>query len=302
MLELQPFIHSKNLILVPYLGNISRRKQFSGWYRGKVVQEDRHEFYLITRGQGTLTVGEQSYSVTEGNLIYIPSVAGTRYNLIPGEGLIDYYSINLRCAMAVHKNEVWLYNENTRYHYQSVPYPENEEWSFERCSGPMDLPVVRAMSNHTLLRELLSRIYHIRTDTDSINFWAEKNILQQFFCEVALQNKKAGQEDMNTRRLNKIIHYIKKYYMEPITLDSLCSTVNLSPSYIIKLFNHYTSLSPMAYVNRVRIEAAREMLAETPLSVSDIAAQTGFKDSFYFSKKFKAVTGITPRQYRNSLP
>ena len=58
----------------------------------------------------------------------------------------------------------------------------------------------------------------------------------------------------------------------------------------------------MAYVNRVRIEAAREMLAETPLSVSDIAAQTGFKDSFYFSKKFKAVTGITPRQYRNSLP
>ena len=75
--------------------------------------------------------------------------------------------------------------------------------------------------------------------------------------------------------------------MEPITLDSLCSTVNLSPSYVIKLFNHYTSLSPMAYVNRVRIEAAREMLAETPLSVSDIAAQTGFKDSFYFSKKFK---------------
>lgn len=302
MLDLRTFAHSKNLFLIPYLGNISRRKNFSGWYRGKIAKEDRHEFYLITRGQGTFTVGDRSYAVAEGDLVYVPSVPGTRYNLFPGEGLVDYYSINLSVAVALHKDEVWLYDENTHYHYQSVPYGENEEWSFKRSAEPLELPVVCSMDNYALLRELLSRIYHMRSDPDPINFWTEKNILQQFLCEITPQDKKPGRGDMNTRRLHRLIAYIKKHYMETITLDTLCAILGLSPSYIIKLFNRYTSLSPMAYVNHVRIEAAKEMLSESPSSVAEIAAMTGFCDTFYFSRKFKQITGLTPRQYRDSLP
>ena len=57
----------------------------------------------------------------------------------------------------------------------------------------------------------------------------------------------------------------------------------------------------MAYVSRIRVEAAKEMLLESPLSIAEIAARTGFQDGFYFSKKFKQLTGMTPRQYRNTL-
>ncbi|MBS1483206.1 MAG: helix-turn-helix transcriptional regulator, partial [Clostridium sp.] len=50
-----------------------------------------------------------------------------------------------------------------------------------------------------------------------------------------------------------------------------------------------------------RVEAAKEMLLESPLSIAEIAARTGFQDGFYFSKKFKQLTGMTPLQYRNTL-
>jgi len=141
----------------------------------------------------------------------------------------------------------------------------------------------------------------MRTDSDPINYWEEKNILQQFLCGVALQNQSPDREDMNTRRLRRITAYIRQHYMEDITLKTLCSTVSLSPSYVIKLFNRHLSLSPMAYVSRIRVEAAKEMLLESPLSIAEIAARTGFQDGFYFSKKFKQLTGMTPRQYRNTL-
>ncbi|KJJ72415.1 AraC family transcriptional regulator [Clostridium sp. FS41] len=301
MLDLQTFIDSKNLFLIPYLGNSSRRRNFSGWYRGKTGKEDRHEFYLITRGQGVFTVGEEICPVCEGDLVYIPSIKGIPYNLNPGKNLVDYYSINISCAVAAHKNEVWLYDESARYHYQSVPYPENEEWSFKRSQEPFDLPAACSMDNYAKLRELMSRIHKMRTDSDPINYWEEKNILQQFLCGVALQNQSPDREDMNTRRLRRITAYIRQHYMEDITLKTLCSTVSLSPSYVIKLFNRHLSLSPMAYVSRIRVEAAKEMLLESPLSIAEIAARTGFQDGFYFSKKFKQLTGMTPRQYRNTL-
>lgn len=302
MLDLRTFVYSRNHFLIPYLGNISRRKNFSGWYRGKAAVEDRHEFYLITRGNGTFIVDDSSYPVSEGDLIYIPSVKGIRYNLFPGERLVDYYSINLTCAIITHKNEVWLYDESVRYHYQSVPYQESEEWSFTRSSEAFELPVVCRMSNYAILRELLSRIYHIRTDSAPINFWTEKNILQQFLCEITPQEPDPGREDMNTRRLHTLIAYINRHYMENITLEILCGLLGLSPSYVIKLFNQYTGLPPMAYVSHRRIEAAKEMLSESSSSIAEIAAMAGFKDSFYFSKKFKQITGLTPRQYRHNLP
>ena len=302
MLDLRTFVHSKNMFLIPYLGNVSRRKNFSGWYRGKITREGRHEFYLITRGQGTFTVGEKSYEVAEGDLVYIPSLEGIRYDLFPEADLVDYYAINLTLAIAEHTDEVWLYDATTLYHYPSVPSPENTAWSFQQTSEPLALPTVYSQGSYPTLRELLSRIYHIRTDMEPINFWTEKNILQQFLCEITPQDRKPSQEDMNTRRLHKLTSYIKKHYAETITLDTLCSLVNLSPSYIIRLFRQYTSVAPMAYVALIRIEKAKELLAESPLSISEIALMVGFQDSFYFSRKFKQITGITPRQYRRNLP
>jgi AraC-like DNA-binding protein len=54
-----------------------------------------------------------------------------------------------------------------------------------------------------------------------------------------------------------------------------------------------------SYLNRLRIEKASHMLLDTDLSLSDIAGSCGFEDQSWFSKTFKAFTGVSPGKYRS---
>ena len=71
------------------------------------------------------------------------------------------------------------------------------------------------------------------------------------------------------------------------------------PDYFRRSFKRYTSLSPLRYLNGLRIERAKDLLRlETSLSVGEIAARCGFSDPLYFSTAFKAQVGISPLNYR----
>lgn len=292
-------MYSDNQFLIPYLGNISHRKRFSGWYREKISRRGRHEFYLITRGNGKFTAEGETYSVGVGDLIYIPAKDGMRYNLFPGEDLIDYYAVNFPCAVVSHVSETWLFDEKNLYHYLSSVDDEREEWALECDCGEFELAVVSSPPDSKTLRNILSQLYQLRQKAETVNLWQEKILLQQFLCEIASQNRQYEKEDMNTYRIRTLLIYIENHYMEPLTLETLCSVVGLSPSYVTMLFKQYTKRSPMAYVNLIRMEAAKEMLLESALPVSEIASMTGFQDAFYFSRKFKQILGCTPRQYRS---
>ncbi|MEG1640771.1 MAG: AraC family transcriptional regulator [Ruthenibacterium sp.] len=302
MLDLKPFMYSGNQFLVPYLGNISYRKKFSGWYQGKVSRSNRHEFYLITRGGGEFTVEDITYHVTQGNLIYIPARDGIHYNFLPGDDLADYYSINFQCALISHADEVWLYDERTRYHYQSVSKDAQADWIFEQSCDAFDLPIVLPLYNEKKVCDILSQIYQLRQNLEFSDFGKEKILLHHFLYEVISQDQRQNKEDMNSYRIHNLSAYIQKNYRERLSLENLCDVVHLSPSYVIALFKQYTHCSPMAYVNLVRIEISKEMLSESQLPISEIALSCGFQDAFYFSRKFKQITGSSPRQYRSQLP
>jgi len=301
MLNLQSFIYSKNVFLIPYLGNVNYRKNFTGWYHDKITKPDRHEIYLITRGKGRFTLNGQTYPVSEGSLIYIPAAEGLRYSLFPDFDVLEYYSINFSCAVVCHRDEVWLYDQVAGFHYLSAPDPSHEDWGFEPSCEAFRLPTVSSSYN-SLLPKLLDQLYQLRQQSGPVNFWNEKNLLQQFLCELALVNQAPTSEDINVKRLHQLLQYIKQHYMEEITLETLCGLVSLSPCYVSRLFRQYTRLSPIAYVNHVRIENAKLLLSESLLPIAEIAAKIGYRDAFYFSKKFKQATGVTPRQYRTKPP
>ena len=83
-----------------------------------------------------------------------------------------------------------------------------------------------------------------------------------------------------------------------ITLDETAEHVHLHPSYFSTLFKQSTGSSFKEYLNMVRIEESKRLLANTDFSIIDIAIAAGFEDQSYFSKVFKKYTGITPKQYR----
>ncbi|MEH7414467.1 helix-turn-helix transcriptional regulator, partial [Neobacillus drentensis] len=82
-----------------------------------------------------------------------------------------------------------------------------------------------------------------------------------------------------------------------ITVEDLAKITNFHPNYFISIFKDFTGHSPIQYINRRRIEKAKEMLVISELTISTISDSLGLELS-YFSRMFKELTGLSPRAYR----
>ena len=72
----------------------------------------------------------------------------------------------------------------------------------------------------------------------------------------------------------------------------------LSPSYLTKIFNENFKTTPVQYLIKYRIEMACRLLQRSDMRIEDIALQTGFGSGNYFSRIFKSVVGVSPKDYR----
>lgn len=106
---------------------------------------------------------------------------------------------------------------------------------------------------------------------------------------VKLNNSDLGQE---------IRLYIATHLTENLSVNSICSKYNISPSGLYQLFRKVFGCGVVEIIREERIKRAKELLLDSNLSISDIASQVGILDANYFIRVFKAETGITPGEYR----
>ncbi|WP_336785447.1 response regulator [Paenibacillus sp. MMO-177] len=96
----------------------------------------------------------------------------------------------------------------------------------------------------------------------------------------------------------EIKQYIHAHYGEDLTRISLAEIVYLHPDYLARLFKKETGVSLGTYVISARIEAAKQLLRTTNLSVFAVAKKVGYANYSYFAKVFKQEAGVTPNEYK----
>ena len=92
--------------------------------------------------------------------------------------------------------------------------------------------------------------------------------------------------------------YINHSYHERITLASISEKFFISPTYLSRIFNQVTGIPFKEYLNGVRIKEAQQLLATTDRSIADIAEIVGYKSSTQFGRRFGAIMGMSPGEYR----
>lgn len=101
--------------------------------------------------------------------------------------------------------------------------------------------------------------------------------------------------------LSKAVEYIESHIAFPtLTNAHIAKAVGISEVYLRKLFSQHLSTSISHYLRIARIEKAKSLLAETSMSVSEIAEQCGYSNIYYFCRVFKKNMGCTPSVYRNT--
>lgn len=103
-------------------------------------------------------------------------------------------------------------------------------------------------------------------------------------------------EDPLRDRLDAAFNEMDRRLADRLTLRQLAQAAHLSVRTLTRLFRRVVGRSPMEYLIHVRIERAIERLQQG-FTVAETAFQCGFTDSNYFSRRFKQVTGLSPREY-----
>lgn len=111
--------------------------------------------------------------------------------------------------------------------------------------------------------------------------------------------------DINSRSYNiyvrKAIYYIHNYYHQDISIDDLCSKLNINKSYFCNLFKKSTNQTFSNFLNYFRVEKSKKLLADPSLSLLDIALEVGFTNQNYYTIVFKKITNQTPSSFRKEL-
>ena len=124
---------------------------------------------------------------------------------------------------------------------------------------------------------------------------AEESSPHSFYFDTPHRRGADGDRDVE---FVQVIDYIEKHLSEPISLDELSGLLHFEKSYLTVRFKEIWGLSPMRYVNWLRIERAKVLLSTTDMSITDIAREVGFASIHYFSRFFKEKENITPNEFR----
>lgn len=98
-------------------------------------------------------------------------------------------------------------------------------------------------------------------------------------------------------KIRPALDYIAENYNKHITNDDLADLLGISTVYFRKLFTNAIGMSPITYIQNLRIDKAKEMLKSDYSKISLIAEEVGYSNIYHFSKTFKQVTGYSPTEY-----
>jgi AraC-like DNA-binding protein len=100
--------------------------------------------------------------------------------------------------------------------------------------------------------------------------------------------------------LKRILGHVRDNLGTPLSLKTIAHAFGVNPAYLGRLFKKETGGTFNAYLNAQRVRTARLLLEQTPYRVAEVSFLAGFADPQYFDRVFKALTGLTPSEYRSA--
>lgn len=141
-----------------------------------------------------------------------------------------------------------------------------------------------------LFEELLGQ-----RDLPSMKKWFTSKIINPFLAEFQrVQN-------VGSRRIvEQVTGLLTNHYREDLSLEACAEQFHTSPYTLSRAFKQILGINYVDYLQRLRMDKAKELLISTTLKIQEVADQVGYQHS-YFNKVFKTETGLTPTQYREKF-
>lgn len=244
------------------------------------------ELVYVNGGSGKRQIGSHVSYYSNGDLILIGS------NL-PHCGFTDKLTGN-ESETVIQMKEDFLGSD-----FFNIPEMKSIRSLFEMARGGL------AFSGKTK-RKIGEKIEVMDYQTDFQRLLAILNILNELGNSKEFKVLNAVGFSMETEvkdnnRINNVFNHVKNNFREDIPLEEMADMVSMTVPSFCRYFKKITNKTFVQFVNEYRLVHASKLLAEKPMSITEVCYESGFNNFSHFNKSFKAFTGQNPSEYRNQL-
>lgn len=208
------------------------------------------------------------------------------------------------------QNEVFCIPRLCKHRYWA---DEEDPWSLlwvhfkgdDCCHYPLDsLRVCRLAATETVQRMefLFNLLFHtLEQDYTLGNFIYLSQLLALILGETYARRQDVGTTALQNRQVTRAVRFMYRHLYQDLTLAELSEAMGLSQSSLSAVFRQCTGHAPMDFFTRLKMKEACNLLRSGKEYVYEVAQHLGYKDPYYFSRAFKKVVGVSPRDYQNGL-
>ena len=237
------------------------------WKHEERINHD-YELILVTEGILKLIIDDRKVDVLPGNLLLIPP-----HTFFAGDGEVEKVEF------------FWI-------HFSAVKKVQPQENGFH-------LPYIEREILFDHERLLLQQMQMIK----QLDFPTPMLIDSYLHTLLTSISEKYKRPHYIKKSEHYIIDYIKKYvqlhYAQPITIEKIAQYFGYNKAYISHLFSRQSGETITQYMNKVRLESARQSLLTTSGNIKEIAYQNGFTDEKYFTRLFSKTYQVSPSVYKS---
>ncbi len=248
----------------------------------------RFEISLIEQGEGTYTVGDKTYPMRPGDMFVFSSNEQHCITAVGEQGLgITNMQFEPRylwgyATDSLSEDSINLCFAHSKAFQNRIPAGENG--ALRRLFETIVAEFVGKAPEYALIVKSLLNLLLVR-------------LIRDFgYADISTSMSRG-----RLHSIRRVIRHIDEHLCEDLSLAVLADIAGMSPNYFSALFHDVSGITLWDYINSKRIERAKQLLGEhANRNILEIAAACGFNNTANFNKTFKAVTGITPSEYRRS--
>ena len=231
-------------------------------------------FHYVISGRGVLMANEKEYEVT----------AGHGFLLTPGQ--ITTYSADDVTPWEY----TWLEFDGLRAH---------ESLNLAGISGSQPIYTARSPEAGRLLQdEMLYIVNH--ADASPTHLIAHGFLFLDQLVQSSAGRRPPSEYRLRDFYIKEALTFIEQNFQRDVSIEEIAAVCGLNRSYFGKVFREAVGESPQAYLLHYRMARAAQLLKETRLSIGEIARQVSYDNQLHFSRAFKNVHGVSPREYRSA--
>ena len=234
--------------------------------------------FVVLTGTGSLTYEGTTYNLAVGDCVFIDCRKSYSHSTGYGTGELDASLWSLQ----------WC-------HFYAPSLPAIYEKYKERGGSPVLHP--ESLSQFTTI---LTDLYSLASSSDYIRDMRINELLSSLLTLLMEQSWHPESKTVSRKRLElvEVKNYLDEHYAEKIALDELAEKYYINKYYLTKIFKETYGSTISNYLIAMRITKAKQLLRFTDMTVDEIGSAVGMSDANYFSRMFRKVEGISPREYR----